>query len=405
MAGMSSDGSKGNRLIDEDGGKGMKFCKRICFVTLAMMMSVTASAAETDAAIDMDTAKWSDYVMQIDEEQYQFPMLYEELTAKGWTSESVEGEELEPYQYNLFRFERDGVTATVSLVNLGINTLAADACIVGGMDIDNFDWELSEGTVVLPGGIVRGEATVDSVQEVYGTPSNTYEGDMYTKLSYETDYNSSIDLYIYKESGVLGDIEIENFTEPEGFERGEVNEELPEAVASYERPEALSDDMTAYEIELDGKAYTLPVTVNALLEDGWELETEDTDEYIAGAYYGWASLRKGGQSFSAIVVNQEPDATLPQYCWIEELEVGGYSLELEGALPGGVETGMKESDFLALLEQNEMEYEVESSGDFTYYTYNEKEYDQCCKVIVYTASEGQFQKDTIMEVSCSNAFE
>lgn len=391
----------------------MKFRKLTYLCALMLAMSMPAAAAETEAvseaavsaSVDMDTAKWTDYVMQINDEIYQFPMSYEDLTAMGWVADDVEGVELEPYQYGLFRFERDDVKATVSLVNLGINTLAADSCIVGGMDIDNFDWEMGEGSIVLPGGIARGEATVESVQEAYGTPSNTYEGDMYTKLTYETDYNSSIDLYIYKESGVLEDIEIENFVQPEGFEAGEVSEEIPEAVTSYERPETLSEDMTAYEIELDGKVYTLPVPVSVLLEDGWELETENTDGYIAGAYYGWAGLRKGGQSFSIIVVNQEPVATLPQNCWIEELEVGGYTLELDGALPGGVVLGMKESEFLALLEQNNMDYEVDSSDNFSYYTYNELNYDQCCKVTVYTGTDGHFEKDTVSEVSCSNAFE
>lgn len=392
----------------------MKLRKLSCLFTLVLAMSVTASAAETEAvseaavsaAVDMDTAKWSDYVMQINDEIYQFPMSYEDLTAMGWVADDVEGVELEPYQYNLFRFERDNVKATVSLVNLGINTLAADSCIVGGMDIDNFDWEMGEGSIVLPGGIARGEATVESVQEAYGTPSNIYEGNMYTKLTYETDYNSSIDLYIYKESGVLEDIEIENFVQPEGFEAGEVSEEIPEAVTSYERPETLSEDMTAYEVELDGKVYTLPVPVSVLLEDGWELETENTDAYIAGAYYGWAGLRKGGQSFSTIVVNRESAATLPQNCWIEELEVGGYTLELDGALPGGIKIGMTESELLAILEENEIEYEVESNGGYyTYYTYNEKAYDQYCEVAVYIASDDSFPKDTVIKVACSNAFE
>lgn len=382
----------------------MKIRKISYALTLALAMSVTAFAAEAETTID--SAQWTDYVLQIDEELYQFPMYYEDLIAFGWSVADVEEIELEPFQYDMVRFERGNTKATFYLVNLGINTLTADACIVGGMDIDNFDWALEEGAVSLPGGIVRGEATVDSIKEAYGTPSKIYEENMYTKLTYETDYNSSIELYVYTESGVLEDIEIENFVTPEGFDAGEVSEEMPEAVAAYTCPETLSDDMTAYEIELDGKVYTLPVAVNALLEDGWVLEEEDTDAYIAGGYYGWASLRKGGQSFSTIVVNPEPDATLPQYCWIEELEVGGYTVELDGALPGGIEIGMEESELLALLEENGVEYEVESNGGYyTYYTYNEKAYDQCCEATVYIAADGDFPKNTVIKVRCSNAFE
>lgn len=391
----------------------MKLRKISLAAALMLAMSMTVSAAETEAvteaaaseAFDMSAAKWSDYVIQINDEIYQFPMAYEDLLAMGWTTDDVEGVELEPYQYSFFYFDREDVSMTVYIVNLGINTLPAEECIVGGISIDAYDWELDNGTITLPGGIVRGEATVEDIEAAYGTASDTYEGDMYTNLTYETDYNSSVDLYVYKESGVLEEIEVENFVEPEGFVAGEVSEEVPEAIASYAKPEALSDDMTAYEIELDGQVYTMPVPVSVLIADGWEMDASQTDEYISAAYFGWVTLRKGGQEIHTTAVNQEPSAMLPQNCWIEELEVGGYSLEADGALPGGVRIGIAEKEFLAILEENGMEYEVESSGDFTYYTYNGKEYDQCMEVTVYTAEDGNFPQDTVIEVVCSNAFE
>lgn len=391
----------------------MKLRKISLAVALMLAMSMAVSAAETEAvteaaataAFDISAAKWSDYVVQINDEIYQFPMAYEDLLAMGWTTDDVEGTELEPYQYNFFYFDREDVSMTVYIVNLGINTLPAEECIVGGMSIDAYDWELDNGTITLPGGIVRGEATIEDIEAAYGTASDTYEGSMYTSLTYETDYNSSVELYVYNESGVLEEIEVENFVEPEGFNAGEVSTEVPEAIASYAKPEALSDDMTSYEIELDGQVYTIPVPVSVLAADGWELDASQSDEYISAAYFGWVTLRKSGQEIRTIAVNQEKNAMLPQNCWIEELEVGGYSLEADGALPGGVRIGIAEKEFLAILEENGMEYEVESSGDFTYYTYNEKEYDQCMEVTVYTAEDGHFPQDTVIEVVCSNAFE
>lgn len=394
----------------------MKFRRIALLFTMMFAVSLNGSAAETEAqteaaevqsveGADLTSAKWSDFMIQLNDEVYQFPMMYEEFAAMGWTTDDVEGAELEPYQYDLFYFERDNVEVMAYILNLGINTLPAEECIVGGISVDSFDWPLEEGNVTLPGGIVRGEASLETIEAAYGTPSDTYDGDMYTSLTYETDYNCSVELYVYKESGVLEDIDIENFVEPEGFEQGDLSEEVPETVSAYAKPEALSEDMAAYEIELDGQVYVMPVPVSVLIADGWELDESQSDMVIAAKYYGWATLRKDGLEISQIAVNQEDYATIPQNCWIEELEVGGYSLEADGALPGGIRIGIAEKEFLALLDQNDMDYEVESSGDFTYYTYNELEYDQCFEVTVYTGSDDHFPKDTVIELTCNNAFQ
>ncbi len=389
----------------------------LLFAAVAMM-SMTAGAQETEVTTEAATEAaaedagaavlsddWADYQLQINDQVYQFPMMYEEFLAYGWTSEDLEGEELEPYQYSFYRFEKDDKTCTVYMLNLGKNVEPIENCIVAGISVDSYDWEMGTDTITLPGGIVRGEATVESIQEVYGTPSDTYEGERYTKLTYETDYNSCVEMSVYVESGVLEDIGVENFVEPEGYDPGTISAEIPTSVSAYEKPAALSEDPTAYEISVDGEVYALPVPVSVLVADGWKLVEDDSDAEIYAGYYGWVTLRKGGQEIHQTVVNNERYATVPQNCWIEELTVGGFELEAEGALPGGVTIGMTQEEFLAVLEENGLEYEVDESDSFTYYVYNEKEYDQCFNVTVYTKEDGNFPKDTVIEVTCSNAFE
>lgn len=370
----------------------------------------TSAEAMTEAgaeAVQSDglSEKWSDFQIQIDGTVYQFPMTYEDWMALGWTARDETDGILEPYQYGMLRYQNGERQCTAFVLNLGINNEPVDKCIVAGISIDNFDWDLTAGEVVLPGGLVRGQTTVEEIQAAYGTPSDTYEGDLYTQVTYETDYNSSVELTVYKESGVLEDVEVRNFVEPEGFVRGEVSEEIPAEVTSYEKPEAFSEDAAAYEIELDGQVYALPVPVSVLIADGWELNPSDTEEMIMAKNSGWAGLIKGGQSFRTMVRNEAEYATIPENCWVEELEVGGYSLEMDGALPGGIRIGTTEEEFLAILDAEGMEYTVEESGDFRYYTYNELAYDQCCETIVYTAADGSFAQNTVIEVSCSNTFE
>lgn len=388
----------------------------LCAALTAVGGSVQAEEASSQPETQMEGAAevstselsddWSDYQIQIDDQVYQFPMTYDELTAAGWTTnEELQNTELSPNQYDFYTFTKGDEKCYIYFVNLALNNEPVENCIVGGISMDSYDWDLGVGTVVLPGGIARGEADVDTIQSAYGTPSDTYEGDLYTKLTYETDYYSEVELTVYKESGVLEEISVRNFVEPENFDAGTVNEEVPEAVMSYVKPEALSDNPEEYQIELDGEVYTVPVPVSVLEADGWALDENKSDEYVKAEYSGWVTLRKGGQEIHELAVNRETYATVPSNCWLEDMTVGGYTLEAEGALPGGIYTGMQEADFVKILDDAGMTYEVDDSSDsFKYYTYNEKEYDQCFEVTVYTGDDGHFEKNTIMEVTCRNAF-
>jgi hypothetical protein len=180
---------------------------------------------------------------------------------------------------------------------------------------------------------------------------------------------------------------------------------VPEAVASYQREEALSDNLEDYQIELDGYVYSMPVPVSILAEDGWTLDENESDSVIKAGYYGWVTLRKGGQEIHEIAVNPERYATNPSNCWIEGLEIGSYTLTAEGALPGGISEGMSEDEFLNILDEAGMEYEVEESGDYKYYTYNKLQYDQCMEVTVYAGDDGSYEQNTIIKISCSNPVE
>lgn len=396
-------------------------------IAAAMMMSMTANAEETELAVEAQTEaaidvaalaedtnedgavlseKWSDFQMQIDDQVYQFPMMVPELEAMGWTSDELEGATLEPYSYSYFTFENGENESYVYILNLGKNVEPVANCIVGGMDIDHYDWEDSTSTVTLPGGIVKGEATVDSIKEAYGTPSDVYEGDLYTKLTYDTDYNSYIDMYVYVESGVLDEITVKNFVAPEGYDPGTISEEVPAVVAEYVKPEALSEDPAVYEITLDGENYTLPVPVSVLVADGWELDMNDTDAEVYAKYYGWVTLRKGGVEISTTVTNPEDYGTIPENCWLEEIEIGCYDLEgVDGALPGGIYIGMPEADFLKVLEDNGLSYELYEGSVFNTYTYNDQGYGHSMEVSIYIGDDDHFPTEEVVGVACCNEYE
>ncbi|MCD7745801.1 MAG: hypothetical protein LUI13_11090 [Lachnospiraceae bacterium] len=372
----------------------------------------TESAAETmaeeepeiDAGAESGTegASWTDYQITIAGEVYALPMMYEEFVSYGWSLQDETEDTLEPYSYSFYSFQKDDMMVTAYVLNLGINTMPIEECIVAGISIDDYYWSDLEETVELPCGIVLGESTLEDIEAAYGTPTDTYEGTQYTQYTYEEDYNQEIELQVFLESGVLEDIRMENFVEPEGFDEGEMSTETPQSVLAYTKPESLSSDLSAYEIEIDGDCYELPVPVSVLLEDGWEIDADDSDSVIVAQYFGWVTLRKNNQSFSAIVTNDEDYATTPENCWLEELATGGYTLDMDGALPGGVRIGITEEEFLAILEENSMEYEYTESGDYHYYTYNSPSYGSSCEVTIYAGTDSYYEKDTIISVSCEH---
>ena len=372
----------------------------------------TSSEAQTEAQTGADAAagqtglseKWSDFQIQIDDQVYQFPMTYQDFVSYGWTSEDSEFPTLEPSQYDLLYFTKDDVRCMAYVINLAKNNMAADQCLVGGISIDSFDWDVSAGNVVLPGGIVRGEASAAAIEEAYGTPSDVYEGDLYKKLTYETDSYCRLEMSVDNETGVLSDIEVRNFVEPEGFDAGEISEEIPAEVTAYAKPDALGDSLEEFRISLDGAVYEVPVPVSVLIADGWELDTSDSDAEVAAHDIGWVTLRKGGQEIREIAVNYADYATIPENCWFETLSVGGYTLEAEGELPCGIKTGMAEADLTAILDQAGVTYttEADEGSDFAYYKINELAYDQCYELTVYKGDDGHFGKDTVMEVTCRN---
>lgn len=360
-----------------------------------------------DGALDGLTLSedWKDYQIQIDDQVYRFPMMYSEFLAMGWEEKDTEENKISPREYDMVYFTKGDVQCMAYVINLGKNTLPVQECILGGISIEGFYWDMSEGTITLPGGIARGISDGAAIEAAYGTPTDVYEGELYTKYTYKTDSYSYMELKVAAESGVLEDIAVRNFVEPQGFDPGEISAEVPEAVSAYTKPEELSNVLTDYQIQLDGEVYALPVPVSVLAADGWEMDETSSDSEVSAGSYGWVTLRKGGQEIREIAVNPEDYATIPENCWVEELAIGGYELNAEGALPGGICQGMPEADFLKLLEDAGLEYEVEESGSFKYYTYNEEAYDQCFEVMVYTAEDGYFEKDAVMEITCKNPVE
>ena len=359
----------------------------------------TAAQAETDLA----SMNWSDFTVSINGTVLSFPTTFDALAPLGLENDDdPAATEIEPNQYGMLYFNLGEGKIIVEFTNLDINVLPADQTVVTGIQLDDMFLEDEPVEIELPGGIRYGESTLEDIENAYGKASDVYEGDMYTKLTYEQDIYNSVELEVDKETGKLSCIDIENIKEPENMQKGEANADVPEEVTDYTLPEKLSDDINAYEIQVEDTVYKLPVPVSVMIADGWTLEADGSDEVIAARNFGWVTLSKNNQTIREIVRNHENYATIPENCWLGSISLGLQDADLEGSLPGGIRVGMTKEECEKILADSGAEVETDdSSSSFLHYSYGDA-YDRIHEISVYTEEGGTYPQNTVVTICVEN---
>lgn len=363
----------------------------ICFFISALSLSICqigVAAAETEISTEAVTdalknnSELSDdiysFEVKIDGELYKFPMSYEDFTAKGWTYKDDETAELAPNTYSSTEaFTKGDLKLYASVFNLGLNTVPISQSTIGGISIDNFQFQNApQTTIELPREIAYGTATLEDVTAAYGTPSETYEGDLYTKLTYEYDSYQDIDLYIDTETKVLNKIDIRNFTadeESRDADAAQVSDEPTEEVLAYQSPSELGDDLNSFIIDFAGNLYQLPAPVAVFLENGWTLMADDSEAIVAGKDSGWVSLMKDNQKFRTLTKNYNANAATIENCFVTSVEVNVNSTNLPLTVQKGITMGISEAELLAAL--GDVKYEIaDNNPPYIYYNIKDEEY-------------------------------
>ena len=379
----------------------------ISVLCMSVLLSSTAvlGAEETAGQSETDLASmnWSDYTVSINGTVLSFPTTFDALAPLELENDDDPATtDIEPNQYGMLYFNLGDGRISVEFTNLDINVLPADKTVVTGIQLDKMFLEDEPVQIELPGGIRYGESTLEDIEKAYGKASDVYEGDLYTKLTYEQDIYNSVELEVDKETGKLSSIDIENIKEPENMQKGEVNTDVPEEVTAYTLPDTLSDDLNAYEIQVEDTVYKLPVPVSVMIDDGWVLDADGSDEIIAARNFGWVTLSKNNQSIREIVRNHEEYATIPENCWLGSISLGLQDADLEGSLPGGIHVGMTKEECEKILADSGVEVETDdSSSSFLHYSYGEA-YDRIHEITVYTEENGTYPQNTVITISVEN---
>ena len=331
---------------------------------------VTETAAQEDSADSESTGELGDdiysFSMEFDGQIMKFPMTYQEFTDMGWELSSSEDPDtkVSTNSYGMLTFNKGASSVYADVINLGINEVGLEDCLIGGISVDgSYDVDLTAVSVKLPGDIELGKATLDDIKAAYGEPSDTYEGDLYTKLTYEKDSYQEVELSVFKDDNTLKEVDMRNFEEPEDYDKGTVSDEVPDIVTSYETPTALGDDMMDTAVEYMGDLYSLPAPVSAFTANGWEIQDAEDTPYVEGGGIAFIDMMKNNQSIHFSVYNETENATALENCFVRELSFATYDPEsIAMKLSGDITLGADKAELIKMAD--EKGYISEENDDY-----------------------------------------
>lgn len=307
-----------------------------------------------------------DFQISIDGTVYQFPMWYSDFEALGWEYDGDNTRTLSSNQYTTTEvWEKDGFEVYTRFANLSMNAVPFSESMVAGITLDRYYLEGCDWEILLPGGIQYGVSDADDIKAAYGDPTDDYDSDLYYKMTYESDSYSEIELYVYKDDNTLKQIDIENVVELEGADNS-INAEVPDLVKNYKAPKELGDDFYAYTAQLEGNVYTLPCPVSVLLENGFTIDTANSDSEVAAGGNGWIDLKYNNQTLHTMVENFADYATIIENCFVLSMESSVNGPKFDLVFPGNIKVGDSEDAVKKATDGFNCEVETSDSG-YTYY--------------------------------------
>lgn len=328
---------------------------------------VVAGGKKSDESL---TDNIYDYQISFDGNVISFPISFADFEGYGFSCDD-DSTSVPSGSYTMLTFkDADSNRITGYVANFGINSAEAKDCYVVGCQVDKYGYKTGE--VKMAGGFALGGGSRDEIEDFFGSPTDYYDSDSYPTVTYSEDFYELVKVtFDYAEGNTIYKIEVKNFVEPEGFDAGEVDTSMPDITAAYVAPKGLSDDLQDYTVDFGGKVYQLPCPVSEFIDDGWEIVADKSAGAISGSSSGKVTLRRDNKEFWTYVTNYDANATIPDYCFVTELEASNYTptkkADIEIVLSGDIVLGMTTDELEKKLSGYDYEVE-ESSGSSVYYT-------------------------------------
>lgn len=307
------------------------------------------------------------FQVEIYGELYQFPMKYTDFINYGWEYNEDDTEILGSNYMLLGVFSNGKIDCYVDIANFDVNAKPISECYISRISIESVNIrKIDDFSLRLPKGLEFGKATLEDIKEAYGTPSDTYEGEYSTKLTYQYDYYQEVEISVSKESGSIGAIKIQNALIPDDFVVSEVKTEVPEIVNNYKTPDTLGDSLETFIVQYGGTLYQLPAPVSIFITNGCKIDESGTDMVISGQSFGYVTLMKDNQELRVMANNYSEEATSIENCFVTTVKSGDYGNSTDIVIPRNITIGMSELDLEKALTGIEYEKDTSSTA-YNYY--------------------------------------
>lgn len=307
------------------------------------------------------------FQVEINGDLYQFPMKYSDFISYGWEFKGDDTESLDSYYKFKDTFENNGLECRADVINFDINARPISECYVASITIDRYETDKVDNfSLRLPKGIEYDKATLEDVQEAYGIPSDTYDGDSTTALTYKLEIYREIQIRFSKETNAIDSVEIRNLVVPDDFVESEASTDVPDIVGKYKAPDKLGEGFDTYTVEFGGDLYQVPAPVSNFIDNGWKVNKDDSEEIVSGRGSGFVSLMKDNQRLRVLCSNYSEGATAIENCFVTTIKSGDSDNNTKITIPKNLTIGSSEADLEKAL--TEVEHEKDDSSDsYTYY--------------------------------------
>ena len=353
---------------------------------------------ETDLLSDYT---WSDFIFSVGESVYKLPTPVSEVLKEGWVlEEAYSGSLIDPFTYIEAQAKNEkGYLANFYISNSSDVGVVTEDCMVVGVDLD-----LDAEEAGLPEGLSLGLSDVNDIKNAYGIESTSEKSEDFTTYSYIVGEYERVDLRVSNDDKeVLVGFAVKNFVISDEVAIEGANSEATETVLGYEKPASLSGDISDIQVKIDNNVYSLPVPVKVLLDDGWEVDEDNSAKASTAHGSVWVRLLKDDAEINTVAYNIEDDAEVLSNLWIQSIDMGVGDTEFE--VPGGIRVGMTKEDLTSILEESGIDCKEYSVGDFDYLEYNTEGNETYTIVSIYNGnndSNKEYEKGTVVYISTSN---
>lgn len=142
-------------------------------------------------------------------------------------------------------------------------------------------------------------------------------------------------------SDSLINVVIENDTDPEKeYDYKKDREEQPDAIALYDYPDLLGQEVSDFSFKYEKNLYTLPIPVSELIDDGWEFARGASIKVRKGSTEDGVVLKKGNTFIDLLVHNYDTeDFQTPINCYAVSISAGVTGPFVDILMPKGLTIG------------------------------------------------------------------